>query len=61
MGALFVVSYQEFTRRQLNFQVKTPLQGQGILNQGAYFAFAGSSHLFFLIILITYCGTWVVV
>lgn len=60
MKVLFVVSSQEFTRRQPNFWMKTPPQGQGILNQQAYFAFAGSFHLFSLIMLATYCGVWVV-
>lgn len=57
---LFVMSYQEFTRRQLNFQMRTPPQGHRILNWGAYFAFAGSFHLSFLIMLVTYCEIWVV-
>lgn len=57
---VWMLFVQEFTRRQLNFQMRTPPQGQRILNWGAYFAFAGSFHLSFLIMLVTYCEVWVV-
>lgn len=40
--------------------MRTLPQGQRILNRGAYFAFAGSFHLSFLIMLVTYCEIWVV-
>ena len=57
---LFVMNSQEFTKRQLNFQMRTPLWGQSTLNWGAYFAFSGSFHLSFLIMPVTYYGMWVV-
>lgn len=60
VSVLFVLSYQEFTRRQLNFQLRTPCWEQNILSWGAYFTFAGSFHLSFLIMLVTYYRMWVV-